>query len=104
MNFPAADSRFAVTSRTIGCAVIDQSADNACTAVGIALPEKKGIRRGILIQFDFTRTVRIPLLPFQIVQPFFQCFVADSFGITHYFVVVLLTHNFHIELNYRVNI
>ena len=30
--------------------------------------------------------------------------VADSFGITHYFVVVLLTHNFHIELNYRVNI
>lgn len=91
MNFPAADSRFAVTSRTIGCTVIDQSADNACTAVGIALSEKKGIRRGILIQFDFTRTVRIPLPPFQIVQPFFQCFVADSFGITHYFVVVLLT-------------
>ena len=71
MNLPAVDSRLAVTSRTIGCAVIDQSADDADAAVGIALLEEEGIRREVLIQLDFTGTVRIPLPPFQVIQPLF---------------------------------
>lgn len=71
MNLPAVDSRLAVTSRTIGCAVIDQSSDDADAAVGIALLEEEGIRREVLIQLDFTGTVRIPLPPFQVIQPLF---------------------------------
>lgn len=71
MNLPAVDSRLAVTSRTVGCAVIDQSSDDADAAVGIALLEEEGIRREVLIQLDFTGTVRIPLPPFQVIQPLF---------------------------------
>ena len=46
----------------------------------------------------------ILLTAFEALQTFPKRAVADAFGVLHYLIVVLLTHNFHIELNYRVNI
>ena len=83
------------TVRTVGPAVINQSADNAQTPVGITLFEEERIGCKIAVQFDFTWERRMPLPLSELFQTLLKCLVADAFGILHYLIVVLLTHDFH---------
>ena len=95
MGHPAVKRLVDETTRSVGPAVIDQPADNAQTPVGITLFEKERIGCKITVQFDFTR-VRRMLLPLpELFQTLLKRLVADAFGILHYLIVVLLTHDLH---------
>ena len=83
------------TMRPIRAAMIDQSADNAQTPIGITLLEKERIRCEVLVKFDLARMMGIWLPAFEPFQTLVERLVVDTFGILHYFIVVLLTHDFH---------
>ena len=95
VGHPAVKRLVDKTVRAVGLSVIDQPADNADSTVGIALLEEERIGCKIAVQFDFTR-VRGMLLPLpELFKTLLKRFVADAFGVLHYFIVVLLTHDFH---------
>ena len=62
MRLPEVLMIHGVAARPIGCAVIDQPADDAQCAVGITLLEQERVRREIFVQLDFTGTEGV-LLP-----------------------------------------
>lgn len=67
--------------RLIRTAVIDQSADNAHAAVGIALLEEERIGREVPVKFDLAWMMGIPLPKFEALQTFPKRAVADAFGV-----------------------
>ena len=75
--------------------MINQSADNAQTPVGIALLEEERIGREVPVKFDLARMMGILLTAFESLQTLPERAVADAFGVLHYLIVVLLTHDFH---------
>ena len=81
--------------RLIRVAVIDQSANEAQTPVGIAFLEEVRIGREVPVKFDLARMMGILLTAFEALQTFPKRAVADAFGVLHYLIVVLLTHDFH---------
>ena len=89
------------TMRPIRAAMIDQSADNAQTPIGITLLEKERIRCEVLVKFDLARMMGILLPAFEPFQTLVERLVVDTFGILHYFIVVLLTHDFHNSPDFR---
>lgn len=80
--------------------MINQSADNAQTPVGIAFLEEERIGREVPVKFDLARMMGILLTAFEALQTFPKRAVADAFGVLHYLIVVLLTHDF-IRLDFR---
>ena len=88
--------------RLIRAAVIDQSADEAQTPIGIAFLEKERIGREVPVKFDLARMMGILLTAFEALQTFPKRAVADAFGVLHYLIVVLLTHDFHSVICYLV--
>ena len=100
MGRPAVKGAVNKTARPIRAAVVNQSADNAQTPVGIAFLEEERIGREVPVKFDLARMMGILLPafePFQtlVLQTFPKRAVADAFGVLHYLIVVLLTHDFH---------
>ena len=95
MGHPAMKRPVDKTMRPIRAAMIDQSADNAQTPIGITLLEKERIRCEVLVKFDLARMMGILLTAFEALQTFPKRAVADAFGVLHYLIVVLLTHDFH---------
>lgn len=95
MGRPAVKGTVDKTARPIRTSMINQSADNAHAAVGIALLEEERIRCEVPVKFDLARTTGIPLPAFEALQTFPKRAVADAFGVLHYLIVVLLTHDFH---------
>ncbi len=89
-----------VASGPVGHAVIDQSADHTQRTVGIALFENERIRRPIAVELYFAGMAGLPLPTFEPVQTLLQGLIADTFGITHYFVVVFATYDFHKPFNF----
>ena len=95
MSHPAVKRLVDKTVRSVGLSVIDQSADNAQTPVGITLFEEERIGSKIAVQFDFTRVRGMPLPLPELFKTLLKRLVADAFGILHHHIVVLLTHDFH---------
>ena len=83
------------TMRQVRAAVINQSADYAHAAVGIALFEEERIGCEVPVKFDLARTTGIPLPAFEALQTLSERLVADTFGVLHYLIVVFLTHDSH---------
>ena len=83
------------TMRQVRTAVIDQSADNAHAAVGIALLEEERIGREVPVKFYLARMMGILLPAFEPLQTLFERLVANTLGVLHYLIAVLLTHDFH---------
>ena len=81
--------------------MINQSADNAQTPVGIAFLEEERIGRKVPVKFDLARMMGILLPAFEPFQTLVERLVVDTFGILHYFIVVLLTHDFHNSPDFR---
>lgn len=90
------------TMRPIRAAMIDQSADNAQTPIGITLLEKERIRCEVLVKFDLAQMMGILLPAFEPFQTLVERLVVDTFGILHYFIVVLLTYDFHNSPNFSL--
>ena len=88
--------------RLIRAAVIDQSADEAQTPIGIAFLEKERIGREVPVKFDLARMIGIPFPAFKPLQTLPERPVADTLGILHYFIVVLLTYDFHNSPNFSL--
>lgn len=95
MGRPAVKGAVDKTARPIRAAVVNQSADNAQTPVGIAFLEEERIGREVPVKFDLAWMMGIPLPKFESLQTFPKRAVADAFGVLHYLIVVLLTHDFH---------
>lgn len=95
MGRPAVKGTVDKTARPIRLSVINQSADNAQTPVGIALLEEERIGREVPVKFDLARMMGILLTAFESLQTLPERAVADAFGVLHYLIVVLLTHDFH---------
>ena len=95
MSPPAVKRLVDETMRQVRAAVINQSADNAHAAVGITLLEEERIGREVPVKFDLARMMGILLTAFEALQTFPKRAVADAFGVLHYLIVVLLTHDFH---------
>ena len=95
MGRPAVKGTVDKTARPIRTSMINQSADNAQTPIGITLLEKERIRCEVLVKFDLARMMGILLPAFEPFQTLVERLVVDTFGILHYFIVVLLTHDFH---------
>ena len=92
MGRPAVKGTVDKTARPIRTSMINQSADNAQTPVGIAFLEEERI---VPVKFDLARMMGILLTAFEALQTFPKRAVADAFGVLHYLIVVLLTHDFH---------
>ena len=92
---PAVKGTVDKTARPIRTSMINQSADNAQTPVGIAFLEEERIGREVPVKFDLARMIGILLTAFEALQTFPKRAVADAFGVLHYLIVVLLTHDFH---------
>lgn len=92
---PAVKGTVDKTARPIRTSMINQSADNAQTPVGIAFLEEERIGREVPVKFDLARMMGILLTAFEALQTFPKRAVADAFGVLHYLIVVLLTHDFH---------
>ena len=95
MGRPAVKGAVNKTARPIRAAVVNQSADNAQTPVGISLLEEERIGREVHVKFDLARMMGILLTAFEALQTFPKRAVAYAFGVLHYLIVVLLTHDFH---------
>ena len=95
MGRPAVKGTVDKTARPIRTSMINQSADNAQTPVGIAFLEDERIGREVPVKFDLARMMGILLTAFEALQTFPKRAVADAFGVLHYLIVVLLTHDFH---------
>lgn len=95
MGRPAVKGAVDKTARPIRAAVVNQSADNAQTPVGIAFLEEERIGREVPVKFDLARMMGILLTAFEALQTFPKRAVADALGVLHYLIVVLLTHDFH---------
>ena len=61
--------------------MINQSADNAQTPVGIAFLEEERIGREVPVKFDLARMMGILLTAFEALQTFPKRAVADAFGV-----------------------
>ena len=83
MGRPAVKGTVDKTARPIRTSMINQSADNAQTSVGIAFLEEERIGREVPVKFYLARMMGILLPAF------------DTLGVLHYLIVVLLTHDFH---------
>ena len=101
MGRPAVKGAVDKTARPIRAAVVNQSADNAQTPVGIAFLEEERIGREVPVKFDLAWMMGIPLPKFESLQTFPKRAVADAFGVLHYLIVVLLTHDFHNSPDFR---
>ena len=95
MGRPAVKGTVDKTARPIRTSMINQSADNAQTPVGIAFLEEERIGREVPVKFDLARAAGIPVPAFETLQALPEHIVADAFGVLHYLIVVLLTHDFH---------
>ena len=95
MSPPAVKRLVDETMRQVRAAVINQSADNAHAAVGITLLEEERIGCEVPVKFDLAQTTGILLPAFEPLQTLFERLVADTLGVLHYLIVVLLTHDFH---------
>ena len=95
MGRPAVKGTVDKTARPIRTSMINQSADNAQTPVGIAFLEEERIGREVPVKFDLAWMMGIPLPKFESLQTFPKRAVADALGVLHYLIVVLLTHDFH---------
>ena len=95
MSHPAVKGAVDKTARSIRLSVINQSADNAQTPVGIAFLEEERIGREVPVKFDLARMMGILLTAFEALHPCPKRAGADAFGVLHYLIVVLLTHDFH---------
>ena len=95
MGRPAVKGAVDKTARPIRTSMINQSADNAQTSVGIAFLEEERIGREVPVKFYLARMMGILLPAFEPFQTLVERLVVDTFGILHYFIVVLLTHDFH---------
>ena len=95
MGRPAVKGTVDKTARPIRTSMINQSADNAQTPVGIAFLEEERIGRKVPVKFDLARMMGILLTAFESLQTLPERAVADAFGVLHYLIVVLLTHDFH---------
>ena len=95
MGRPAVKATVDKTARPIRTSMINQSADNAQTPVGIAFLEEERIGRKVPVKFYLARMMGILLTAFEALQTFPKRAVADAFGVLHYLIVVLLTHDFH---------
>ena len=102
MGRPAVKGTVDKTARPIRAAVVNQPADNTQTAIGIALLEKERIEREVPVKFDLARMMGILLTAFESLQTFPKRAVADAFGVLHYLIVVLLTHDFHNSPNFSL--
>ena len=102
MGRPAVKGTVDKTARPIRTSMINQSADNAQTPVGIAFLEEERIGREVPVKFDLARMMGILLTAFEALQTFPKRAVADAFGVLHYLIVVLLTHDFHNSPNFRI--
>ena len=91
MGRPAVKGTVDKTARPIRTSMINQSADNAQTLVGIAFLEEERIGREVPVKFDLARMMGILLTAFEALQTFPKRAVA----VLHYLIVVLLTHDFH---------
>ena len=89
MGRPAVKGTVDKTARPIRTSMINQSAD------GIAFLEEERIGREVPVKFDLARMMGILLTAFEALQTFPKRAVADAFGVLHYLIVVLLTHDFH---------
>ena len=99
MGRPAVKGAVDKTARPIRTSMINQSADNAQTSVGIAFLEEERIGREVPVKFYLARMMGILLPAFEPLQTLFERLVADTLGVLHYLIVVLLTHDFHNNLN-----
>ena len=95
MGRPAVKGAVDKTARPIRAAVVNQSADNAQTPVGIALLEEERIGREVPVKFYLARMMGILLPAFEPLQTLFERLVANTLGVLHYLIAVLLTHDFH---------
>ena len=95
VSHPAVKRLVDEATRPIRAAVVNQPADNAHAAVGIALLEEERIGREVPVKFDLARMMGILLAAFEALQTLFERLVADTLGVLHYLIVVLLTHDFH---------
>lgn len=95
MGRPAVKGTVDKTARPIRTSMINQSADNAQTPVGIAFLEEERIGREVPVKFDLARMTGIPLPKFESLKTLLKRPVTDTLGILHYFIVVFLTHDFH---------
>ena len=95
MGRPAVKGTVDKTARPIRTSMINQSADNAQTSVGIAFLEEERIGREVPVKFYLARMMGILLPAFEPLQTLFERLVADTLGVLHYLIVVLLTHDFH---------
>ena len=102
MGRPAVKGTVDKTARPIRTSMINQSADNAQTPVGIAFLEEERIGREVPVKFDLARMIGILLTAFEALQTFPKRAVADAFGVLHYLIVVLLTHDFHNSPNFSL--
>ena len=91
MGRPAVKGAVDKTARPIRTSMINQSADKAQTPVGIAFLEEVRIGREVPVKFYLARMMGILLPAFEPLQRL----VADTLGVLHYLIVVLLTHDFH---------
>lgn len=95
MSHPTVKRLVDEATRPIRAAVVNQSADNAQTPVGIAFLEEERIGREVPVKFNLARMTEILFSAFEPLKTLKECFVADAFGVLHYLIVVLLTHDFH---------
>ena len=102
MGRPAVKGTVDKTARPIRTSMINQSADNAQTPVGIAFLEEERIGREVPVKFDLARMIGIPFPAFKPLQTLPERPVADTLGILQYFIVVLLTYDFHNSPNFSL--
>ena len=81
MGRPAVKGTVDKTARPIRTSMINQSADNAQTPVGIAFLEEERIGREVPVKFDLARMMGILLTAFEALQTFPKRAVADAFGV-----------------------
>lgn len=95
VNHPAVKRLMDKTVRPVGLSVIDQPTDDTDTTIRITLSEEERIGRKIAVQLDFTRVRGMPLPLPELFKTLLKHPIADTLGILHYLVVVLLTHDLH---------
>lgn len=82
--------------------MIDQSADNSERTIRIALLEKERVGSKIPIEFYFTRLTSVLPPPLESAEALLQGVIANTLGIPDDRIKILLTHDFHSVICYRV--
>lgn len=81
--------------RPVRYPMIEQTAHDAGSSVGIALREAERIRRMVVVQRYFIGMVRILLPAFQPVQALLERGVTDGLGIALYILEMFFIQDFH---------